>query len=72
MVDMYLLDLSISGNPGPPKVAPEWQQGSYRYLCRLAGGLSTLGACSKVSLLNRQRLWTFDSPERLLVYSEKG
>jgi hypothetical protein len=31
--------------------APEWQERSYRYRCRLAGGLSTLGACSGFQLV---------------------
>ena len=42
-------------SPQAANAAPEWQARSYSNRSRLAGGLSTLGACSKVSLLNRQR-----------------
>jgi hypothetical protein len=49
----------------PANAAPEWQAGRYCFRSRLAGGLSTLGACSKVLLLNMQRLGPFASPAEL-------
>ena len=49
----------------PSNAAPEWQARSYCYRSRLYGGLSTPGACSKVSHLHRQRLQTYTAPAEL-------
>ena len=52
-----------------PNAAPEWQAISYCNRSRLVGGLSTPGACSKVSLLhNRQRLRTFTDVDPGLAF----
>jgi len=67
MNDGSLVDVVAVESPGEkrPNAAPEWQARSYGYRSRLEGGLSTRGACSKVSHLNWQLLQAFASPSDL-------
>jgi hypothetical protein len=51
---------------GAYNAAPEWQATSYGHQSGLIGGLSTPGACSKVSHLHRQNLRPSDSPVELM------
>jgi len=55
----------VSGFLDTDNAGPEWQAECYCYRSRLDGGLSTPGACSKVSHLHRQRLRSFASPAEL-------
>jgi hypothetical protein len=51
--------------PHLSNAAPEWQARSYCFQSGLDGGLSTPGACSKVSHLHRQRLRSYGSQAEL-------
>lgn len=57
--------VGLLSTKSPANAAPEWQARSYYYRRRLDGGLSTPGACSKVSHHHSQRTWISDTPAYL-------